>query len=109
MNEIGVGDSVKLFGGGMVGLQFSSIMESLGSKLNGIVNYNTYVPEKTMDFPGVKDFLARYSQRAAQEKVDLLGLLPAALQLCHRADARAGDHRDQEPRSQGVGGLPAQQ
>jgi branched-chain amino acid transport system substrate-binding protein len=26
-----------------------------------------------MDFPGVKDFLARYSQRAAQEKVDLLG------------------------------------
>ena len=73
VNEIGVGDSVKLFGGGMVGLQFSSIMESLGSNLNGIVNYHTYVPEKTMDFPGVKDFLARYSQRAAQEKVDLLG------------------------------------
>jgi branched-chain amino acid transport system substrate-binding protein len=73
VNEIGVGDSVKLFGGGMVGLQFTSIMESLGSNLNGIVNYNTYVPEKTMDFPGVKDFLARYSQRAAQEKVDLLG------------------------------------
>jgi branched-chain amino acid transport system substrate-binding protein len=68
-----VGSSVKLFGGGMVGLQFTNIMGSLGSKLNGIVNYNTYVPEKTMDFPGVKDFLARYSQRAAQEKVDLLG------------------------------------
>jgi branched-chain amino acid transport system substrate-binding protein len=73
VNEIGVGDSVKLFGGGMVGLQFTNIMESLGSMLNGIVNYNTYVPEKTMDFPGVKDFLARYSQRAVQEKVDLLG------------------------------------
>ena len=73
VNEIGVGDSVKLFGGGMVGLQFTNIMESLGSKLNGIVNYNTYVPEKTMEFPGVKDFLARYSQRAAREKVDLLG------------------------------------
>ena len=73
VGEIGVGDSVKLFGGGMVGLQFTSIMESLGSALNGIVNYNTYVPEKTMEFPGVKDFLARYSQRAAQEKVDLLG------------------------------------
>ena len=38
VNEIGVGDSVKLFGGGMVGLQFASIMESLGSMLNGIVN-----------------------------------------------------------------------
>jgi branched-chain amino acid transport system substrate-binding protein len=73
VNEIGVGSSVKLFGGGMVGLQFTTIMESLGSKLNGIVNYNVYVPEKTMDFPGIKDFLARYSQRAAQEKVDVLG------------------------------------
>ena len=73
VNEIGVGDSVKLFGGGMVGLQFTTIMDALGSKLNGIVNYNTYVPEKTMEFPGVKDFLARYSQRAAREKVDLLG------------------------------------
>jgi branched-chain amino acid transport system substrate-binding protein len=73
VSEIGVGESVKLFGGGMVGLQFATIMESLGSNLNGIVNYNTYVPEKTMDFPGMKDFLARYSQRAGQEKVDLLG------------------------------------
>ena len=30
VNEIGVGDSVKLFGGGMVGLQFTTIMEALG-------------------------------------------------------------------------------
>jgi branched-chain amino acid transport system substrate-binding protein len=73
VNEIGVGDSVKVFGGGMVGLQFASIMESLGSMLNGIVNYNTYVPERTMDFPGVSDFLARYAKRAAEAKVDALG------------------------------------
>jgi branched-chain amino acid transport system substrate-binding protein len=26
-----------------------------------------------MEFPGVKEFLVRYSQRAAKEKVDLLG------------------------------------
>ena len=73
VNEIGVGESVKLFGGGMVGLQFAPIMESLGSHLNGIVNYNTYVPEKSMDYPGVKDFLARYAPRAKAEKVDPLG------------------------------------
>ncbi len=73
VNEIGVGDSVKLFGGGMVGLQFTSIMESLGSKLNGVVNYHTYVPEKTLEFPGMKDFLSRYANRAAQAKVDPLG------------------------------------
>jgi branched-chain amino acid transport system substrate-binding protein len=73
VNEIGIGDSVKLFGGGMVGLQFASIMESLGSMMNGIVNFNTYVPERTMEFPGVKDFLARYAKRATEAKVDALG------------------------------------
>ena len=73
VNEIGVGDSVKMFGGGMVGLQFTSIMESLGSTLNGIVNYNTYVPEKTMEYPGMRDFLARYAKRAVDAKVDPLG------------------------------------
>ena len=72
-NEIGVGDSVKLFGGGMVGLQFAPIMESLGSQLNGIVNYNPYVPEKSLDFPGLKDFFARYTPRAKAEKIDPLG------------------------------------
>jgi branched-chain amino acid transport system substrate-binding protein len=73
VNEIGVGSSVKLFGGGMVGLQYASIMEALGSQLNGVVNYNTWAPEKTMDFPGVRDFLARYQARAAQANVDPLG------------------------------------
>jgi len=73
VNEIGVGDSVKMLGGGMVGLQFTSIMESLGSMLNGVVNYNTYVPEKTMEYPGIRDFLARYAKRAVEAKVDPLG------------------------------------
>ncbi len=72
-NEIGLGSSVKLFGGGMVGLQFGPIMESLGSQLNGIVNYTSYAPEKTVDFPGLKDFLARYAVKAKAEKVDPLG------------------------------------
>ena len=72
-NEIGLGESVKMFGGGMVGLQFAPIMEALGSQLNGIVNYNPYVPEKSLDFPGLKDFLARYTVRAKAEKVDPLG------------------------------------
>src|SRR3954447_1406143 len=71
VNEIGVGDSVKLFGGGMVGLQFTPIMESLGSSLNGIVNYNSYVPG--IKYPGIEDFLQRYSKRAAEAKVDPLG------------------------------------
>jgi branched-chain amino acid transport system substrate-binding protein len=73
LNELGVGESVRLFGGGMVGLQYASIMESLGSQLNGVINYNTWAPEKTVDFPGVRDFIARYQTRAKQANVDLLG------------------------------------
>jgi branched-chain amino acid transport system substrate-binding protein len=57
VNEIGVGSSVKLFGGGMVGLQFTPNMVSLGSSLNGIVNYNSYVPG--IKYPGIEEFLNR--------------------------------------------------
>ena len=71
VNEIGIGPSVKLFGGGMVGLQFTPIMESLGSLLNGVVNYNSYVPG--VKYPGIEEFLKRYSERAVKEKVDPLG------------------------------------
>jgi branched-chain amino acid transport system substrate-binding protein len=71
VNEIGVGPTVKLFGGGMVGLQFTPVMESLGSSLNGIVNYHSYVPG--MKYPGIEDFLQRYAKKAAEAKVDPLG------------------------------------
>ncbi len=71
VNEIGIGSSVKLFGGGMVGLQFTPIMVNLGSMLNGIVNYNTYVPG--MDYPGIAQYFERYSKRAVDAKVDPLG------------------------------------
>ena len=71
VNEIGVGESVKMFGGGMVGLQFTPIMASLGSMLNGIVNYNSYVPG--MKYPGIEEFLSRYAKKAVAAKVDPLG------------------------------------
>ena len=71
VREIGVGDTVKIFGGGMVGLQYTPIMQSLGSALNGILNYNTYVPGAK--YEGIDDFLQRYSRRAAEARVDPLG------------------------------------
>jgi branched-chain amino acid transport system substrate-binding protein len=73
VKEIGIGDSVKLFGGGMVGLQNAAVMQSLGSMLNGVVNYHTWVPEKSLDFPGVNSFLTRYQARAKDANVDALG------------------------------------
>ena len=73
VNELGVGPTVKIIGGGMVGLQFEANMTALGPLLNGFVNYNSYVPEKTMENPAIREFLKRYEVRAKQEKVDLLG------------------------------------
>lgn len=73
VNEIGVGDSVKVFGGGMVGLQFGTVMENMGSLLNGVVNYNSWLPEKSMYFDGTKEFFEKYSKRAVEAKVDPLG------------------------------------
>jgi branched-chain amino acid transport system substrate-binding protein len=71
VNEIGLGSQVQIFGGGMVGLQFTPIMSSLGSLMNGVLNYNSYVPG--MKYPGIEDFLKRYAARAKEAKVDPLG------------------------------------
>ena len=73
VNEIGVGDNVKIFGGAMVGLQFAAVMENLGSLLNGVVNYNTWLPEPSMYFDGTKEFFEKYTKRAVPAKVDPLG------------------------------------
>jgi len=68
-----VGLQPKIFGGGMVGLQFTTVMTSLGPMLNGIVNYDFWAPESTMMFPGIKEFLNEYQARAAKAGVDPLG------------------------------------
>ena len=73
VNEIGVGDNVKIFGGAMVGLQFAAVMQNLGSLLNGVVNYNTWLPEPSMNFDGTKTFFEKYTKRAVEAKVDPLG------------------------------------
>src|SRR4051812_20847978 len=73
VNEIGIGDNVKIFGGGMVGLQFGAVMENMGSLLNGVVNYNTWLPEPSMSNEGTKTFFEKYTKRAIEAKVDPLG------------------------------------
>ena len=68
-----VGLKARMFGGGMVGLQFASIMTALGPKLNGIVNYDFWVPEPTLKFEGVEAFLEKYQAAAVGKGVDPLG------------------------------------
>jgi branched-chain amino acid transport system substrate-binding protein len=71
VNEIGYRPSV--IGGAMIGLQFTPVKGQLGPLLNGFVINENYVPERTMDFPGVKDVLTRYQQRAFAAGTDPLG------------------------------------
>jgi branched-chain amino acid transport system substrate-binding protein len=71
-NEVGL--QPKLFGGGMVGLMFTSIMTSMGPMLNGVVNYDFWAPEPTfLAMPGIKEFLKEYQARAEKAGVDPLG------------------------------------
>src|SRR5438477_1858988 len=71
INEIGF--KPKMLGGAMVGLQASVFKTQLGPLLNGIVNYETWIPASTLQFPGSMDLLKKYQARAAAEGVDPLG------------------------------------
>ena len=62
----------KMLGGAMVGLQSTVFKDRLKSKLNGIVNYETWVPsEKLMALAA--DFFKVYQERAKAAGVDPLG------------------------------------
>jgi branched-chain amino acid transport system substrate-binding protein len=62
----------KMFGGAMIGLQATVLKNKLKSKLNGIVNYETWVPSPKLLAPAA-DFFQKYQERAKAEGVDPLG------------------------------------
>ncbi len=62
----------KMVGGAMVGLQATVFKQRLGAKLNGIVNYETWVPSDKLMAPA-RAFFDKYQSRAAAEGVDPLG------------------------------------
>ena len=62
----------KMIGGAMVGLQATVFKSKLGPKLNGIVNYETWVPSERMMAPA-SAFFKTYQARAGAEGVDPLG------------------------------------
>jgi branched-chain amino acid transport system substrate-binding protein len=68
-----VGLKARLFGGGMVGLQYTPVKMQFGPKLNGVVDYDWWIPAKTMQFPGILAFLKEYQAKAPQAGVDPLG------------------------------------
>jgi branched-chain amino acid transport system substrate-binding protein len=68
-----LGYKPRMFGGAMIGLQFTPIKGQLGPLLNGVVINENFVPEPTMKFPGVDDVLRRYQERAAGAGIDPIG------------------------------------
>ena len=68
-----VGLKAKLFGGGMVGLQSTAIKVQLGPLLNGIVDYDFWLPWLKNASPEAKAFLAQYQAKAGPAGVDSLG------------------------------------
>jgi len=70
-NEIGL--KPKMFGGAMVGLQVTAFKEKLKGKLNGLVNYETWVPDAKQMYKGTEDFFKEYQARAKGAGVDPLG------------------------------------
>jgi len=69
VNEVGF--KPKMIGGAMVGLQATVFKRQLGPLLNGITNYETWVP--SMATPSSTEFLKTYQARAGAEGVDPLG------------------------------------
>jgi branched-chain amino acid transport system substrate-binding protein len=69
-NELGL--KPKMFGGAMVGLQATALKNKLKSHLNGVVNYDNWVPSPKMMAPAA-DFFKKYQARAPGLGIDPLG------------------------------------
>ena len=69
-NELGL--KPKMMGGGMVGLQATALKAKLKSHLNGIVNYETWVPSPKL-MAVAADFFKKYQARATAAGADPLG------------------------------------
>ena len=83
ISEIGIADSAQMLGGAMVGIQYAQQLESLGSALNGVTNYDTYVVAPTMNFAGIDKFLERYRPIAESKGVNFSAI------SCHRSSTPA--------------------
>jgi branched-chain amino acid transport system substrate-binding protein len=73
------GIAPKVIGGAMIGPQSTSVQEQLGPLLNGLVNYEYWLPTAKMTFPGVEQLISRYQERASGTPADALGYYVAPM------------------------------
>lgn len=70
-NEIGY--TPKMFGGALIGLLVTPIKVQLGPLMNGIVIMESFVPAPTFNFPGLRELLATYREKAKGQQIDPFG------------------------------------
>ena len=66
-----IGLTAKMFGGTMVGLLATPLKAQLGPAANNIVIMESFVPG--FDFPGLREALAKYRERAKGQQIDPFG------------------------------------
>jgi branched-chain amino acid transport system substrate-binding protein len=77
MNTAGL--SPKLVGGAMIGPQNGVVKTQLGALLNGLVNYEYWLPVPSLMNPQIESLIATYQSRAEQAGADPLGYYVAPL------------------------------
>jgi branched-chain amino acid transport system substrate-binding protein len=68
-----------MVGGAMIGPQSSAVQSQLGPLINGIVNYEYWLPTPALNFPGVSRLIATYQERAKGTPADALGYYVAPM------------------------------
>jgi branched-chain amino acid transport system substrate-binding protein len=63
----------KLIGGAMLGLLVTGIKQQLGSKINGYISNEFYIPAPSLQFTGTNDMMEEYQKRAGGLGTDPLG------------------------------------
>jgi branched-chain amino acid transport system substrate-binding protein len=97
LNEVGL--EPKIVGGAMIGPQNGSIKAQLGPLLNGLVNYEYWLPVPKMMYPGIAQVIAEYQSLAPNTGADPLGyyVAPQAyaqMQIVEQAIAGTGSLDD---------------
>jgi branched-chain amino acid transport system substrate-binding protein len=97
INEVGL--EPKIVGGAMIGPQNGSIKAQLGPLMNGLVNYEYWLPVPKMMFSGVAEMMAKYQSVAQNAGADPLGyyVAPQAyaqMQIVEQAVAGTGSLDD---------------
>jgi branched-chain amino acid transport system substrate-binding protein len=92
------GLDAKIVGGAMIGPQNGLVKQELGPLLNGLVNYEYWLPVERLMYPGIGEMIEKYQGRAEQEGTDPLGyyvapMAYAQMQIVEQA-VRATDSLD---------------